>query len=259
MRLKWGTISELGAMILFAGECLKLTLEGKTRWHQVIEQIYQVGVRSLGITVVAGLFVGAIMALQIDVQLKDFGAEAFLGGLSTSTTLRNVGPVLIAFLLSGKVGAYTSAELGTMEVTDQLNAIRLLGADPIEYIILPRIWAVVISSFLLLIVGLIVTILGGIFFSEVIGVNALSYIQNIPSVVTSWSLVLSVFKSFLFGALIAIISCYKGYSARGGAVGVGRAVQSCAVTNLMLIILTDFVVSMGSSALQELFSVGALS
>lgn len=243
-------------MILFACRCLKLSCQGKTNWHAVLEQIFQVGVKSLGMTVTAGLFVGAIMALQIDVQLKDFGAEAFLGGLSTSTTLRNVGPVLIAFLLSGKVGAYTSAELGTMEVTEQLNAIRLLGADPVEYIILPRAWAVVISSFLLLIVGLMVTILGGVVFSQFIGVNPLSYIQNIPRIVTGWSLGLSIIKSFIFGLLIAIVSCYKGYKARGGAVGVGVAVQSCAVTNLILIIFVDFFLSMLSSLLQDFLQVG---
>lgn len=254
--LKW--VRTLGGMLLLFYDCVVLTFRGRTRWKEVNDQIYQVGVRSLGMTMTAGLFVGAIMALQIDVQLKDFGAEAFLGGLSTSTTLRNVGPVLIAFLLSGKVGAYTSAELGTMEVTDQLNAIRLLGADPVEYIILPRVWAVVISSFLLLIVGLMVTIFGGIIFAEVIGVNALSYAQNIPRIVTGWSVVLSVVKSFVFGVLIAVVSCYKGYTARGGSVGVGIAVQSCAVTNLMLIILFDFLLSSVASTLQEIFRVGYL-
>jgi len=253
---KW--VQTFGGMILLFSECLSLTFQKKIRWQQVVHQIFQVGVSSLGMTITAGLFVGAIMALQIDVQLKDFGAEAFLGGLSTSTTLRNVGPVLIAFLLSGKVGAYTSAELGTMEVTEQLNAIRLLGANPVEYIILPRIWAVVISSFLLLIVGLMVTIFGGVIFAEFIGVNALSYVQNIPRIVTGWSLVLSVVKSFVFGVLIAVISCYKGYHARGGSVGVGVAVQSCSVTNLMLIILFDFLLSMAASTLEDIFRVGYL-
>lgn len=258
MPINFSVISTLGKMILFGWECFVLTLEGKTRWRQVVDQIYQVGVRSLGMTFTAGIFVGAIMALQMDVQLKDFGAEAFLGGLSTSTTLRNVGPVLIAFLLSGKVGAYTSAELGTMEVTDQLNAIRLLGANPVEYIILPRMWAVIISSFLLLIVGLMVTILGGVVFSEMININALTYIQNIPRIVTGWSIGLSVVKSFLFGVIIAVVSCYKGYYARGGSVGVGIAVQSCSVTNLMLIIFTDFFVSMLSSFMQDLLQIGYL-
>jgi len=143
-----------------------------------------------------------------------------------------------------------------MEVTEQLNAIRLLGADPIEYIILPRAWAVVISSFLLLIVGLMVTILGGVVFSQFIGVNPLSYIQNIPRIVTGWSLGLSIIKSFIFGLLIAIVSCYKGYKAHGGAVGVGVAVQSCAVTNLILIIFVDFFLSMLSSLLQDVLQVG---
>lgn len=252
-------MKDLGGLILFS-----ITTAKELRRHgvsptSVIEQMYAVGVRSFTTTTVAGLFVGAIMAIQIHLQLRDFGAEAFLGGLSTSVTIRNVGPVLIAFILSGKVGAYTSAELGTMQVTDQLNAIRCLGADPIRYLVLPRLVAVSLSSFLLLIVGLMMTILGGTLISSVdLGVAPASFILYIPRFVGGWSIATGIVKSFVFGNVIGLIACYRGYTASGGAVGVGRSVRDAAVECLVAIILCDFAISHLSSLLQFLLNVGAL-
>lgn len=250
-------LTEIGSVVLFAMTCLKIFLTKGVKPKAVVLQMYSVGVQSFLTTVTAGLFVGAIMAIQINLQLRDFGAQSFLGGLNTSTTIRNVGPVLIAFLLSGKVGAYTSAELGTMQITDQLNAIRCLGTDPIEYIILPRLIAVIISSFLLLIVGLMLTILGGVAMSSVsLGVNPLAYIENIPHFVSLWSVGIGFMKSFCFGLVIGIISCYKGYTARGGAIGVGDSVKSTAVMTLVTIIILDFGVSLFGGFLQDLLNLG---
>jgi phospholipid/cholesterol/gamma-HCH transport system permease protein len=245
-------LTELGALVLFGFEALGLLMKHGVRFRAVVLQMYAVGVRSLMTTVTAGLFVGAIVAIQINIQLKDFGAQSFLGGLSTSTTIRNVGPILIAFLLSGKVGAYTSAELGTMQVTEQINAIRCLGTNAIQYIILPRMIAVIISSFLLLIVGLMLTIAGGIGMSGLsLGVNPLNYIENIPQLVSGWSVCVGVIKSFVFGLLIALICCYKGYTAKGGAIGVGQTVKSTAVVTLVSIIVVDFTISILSGFIQD--------
>ncbi len=210
----------------------------------VLEQMHTVGVRSISTTVMTGLFVGAIMAIQINLQLRDFGAQSFLGGLTTSVTLRNVGPVLIAFILSGKVGAYASAELGTMQVTDQINAIRCLGADPIRFLIVPRLLAVVFSSFLLLVVGLMVSLGGALLLAHFqLGVNYLNFLANVPDIVSWSSVAMGVFKSFVFGGLIGLIACYRGYTATGGAAGVGEAVKATAVTTLLSIILADYFIS----------------
>jgi len=229
------------------------------RWSQVIDQMYVTGVRSLPTTLMAGLFVGAIMAIQINLQLRDFGAQSFLGGLATSVTIRNVGPVLIAFILSGKVGAYTSAELGTMQVTDQMNAIRCLGTDPIQYLILPRMCAVVLSSFLLLIVGLMMTIGGGLLMANLqLGVNSLNFIGNIPKLVQWWSVGTGVAKSFVFGVIIAVISCYRGYHTVGGAVGVGKTVKDSAVETLVIIVVADVALSAVSNVIYALLGMDQL-
>lgn len=237
-------IRELGSVVLFAAGAGKIFVRRGVKWHDLLAQIYDVGVRSLPVTIVTGLFVGAIMVIQINLQLRDFGAQGFLGGLTTSVTLRNVGPVLIAFILSGKVGAYTSAELGTMRVTDQIDAIRCLGMDPVEFLILPRLVAVVISSTLLLLVGLVMTVLGGLLFSDYgLDVNRLNYLGNIPRFVTMSSLLLGAVKSVVFGIIIGVFACYKGYTTSGGARGVGETVRDTSVQILVAIIVMDYVVS----------------
>jgi len=252
-------VEEFGGVTLFAQQCLSSLVRKGVRGLTLIEQIYLVGVRSLPTTLVTGGFVGAILAIQINLQLRDFGAQGFLGGLSTSTTVRDLGPVLIAFILSGKVGAFTSAEIATMRVTEQIDAIRCLGADPIEYLIVPRMVAVVISSFLLLIVGLMMTVAGGMMIASFhLGVNAQNYISNIASLVTGWSIGLGVVKSFVFGVLIAVICCFEGNRATGGAEGVGRAVRGAAVKTLLAIIIANFFISSSGNLLREMLGLNSL-
>lgn len=207
-------------------------------------QMYQVGVRSVGMTCVSGGFVGAILAIQIDLQLRDFGAQSFLGGLSTSTTLRNLGPVLIAFLLAGRVGAYTAAELGTMAITDQLNSVRCLGLNPLQVIVLPRLVALVCSSFLLLILGLGMTVVGGMVLSSLsLDINPLQFLSRVPEFISVNSIMLALVKSFVFGFMIGTLSCYFGYTTSGSAEAVGLTVRKTAVFSLLSILMMDFLIS----------------
>jgi phospholipid/cholesterol/gamma-HCH transport system permease protein len=237
-------MSSIGTWFLFSRRVIGLFFKVGISRKVLIHQMYQVGVRSMVTTCVAGLFVGAILAIQINLQLKDFGAQSFLGGLSTSTTIRNLGPVLIAFLLSGRVGAFSSAELGTMAITDQLNAIRCLGLNPLSVIIMPRLVALTISSFLLLVLGLGLTVFGGIIVSAIyLNVNPLQFVSHIPQFVSGISIFIGVLKSFLFGLIIGTISCFVGYQTTGGAEDVGQSVRRTAVVTLVSIIVVDFLVS----------------
>lgn len=257
--LMFDWVSNVGAASLFAWESARTGFKRGVRFSSFIEQMYQVGVRSLPTTITAGLFVGAILAIQLNVQLRDYGAQSVLGGLATSTTIRNIGPVLIAFMLSGRVGAYTAAELGSMRVTEQMDAVRCLGANPIEFIVVPRMLAVIVSSFCLLIIGLMVGIGGGILISSVaLSVNAVEYVQKIPQYVSLWSVATGMIKSLVFGIVIGVICCFRGYTASGGAAGVGRAVRQAAVEILVLIIVLDFSLSSLSELLFALLKVGQL-
>ncbi len=227
-------------------------------WHDPFEkrefltQLSQISWRSLPTTMTAGIFTGAIMAMQFYLQMRDFGAESVLGGLSTSGTLREVGPILIAFMIAGKVGAFTSAEIGTMKVTDQIEAIRCLGVNPISFLLVPRFLAVVISAAILLVFGLVISVTGGILASWASGaVNPQQYLLMIPRFANPSSLILAITKSVVFGVLMGHICCANGYWASGGTQGVGVAVRKTAVQSMVAIVLADFAVSWVLGPLME--------
>lgn len=237
-------INELGNMVLFVKEIFHTLMVRPCTYHSVAEQTWRVTVQSFPTTLLAGFFVGGIMTVQFTLLAKEFGALGFLGGLSTSATVRELGPLLIAFLLSGKVGAFTSAELGTMKVTEQIDAIRCLGADPIQEIILPRFIGIMISSFFLLMVGLLMSVFGGLlmalFFS---GITMEEYFRHIPSIVKFPSIISGMFKAIVFAFVLSSICTYKGYTTTGGAKGVGRSVINTAVATMIGLVIADWLTS----------------
>lgn len=237
-------IEDIGGGLLFLNDLFKTFLRSKISRDDIAEQIWRVTIQSASTTALAGFFVGAIMTIQFTMQVKEFGALGFLGGLATSGTIREVGPLLIAFMLSGKVGAFTSAELGTMKVTEQIDAIRCLGANPLSEIVLPRFIAIILSSFFLLATGLVMSVLGGLlmgmFFS---GISPEEYVRHIPAMVTWPSVASGLFKCLVFAFVLASICTYKGYSTTGGAKGVGKAVVNTAVATMVGIVVADWLTS----------------
>jgi phospholipid/cholesterol/gamma-HCH transport system permease protein len=247
-------LREIGHVLLFIVEVFHTGIRHRCRLHDITDQIWKVTLQSLPTTAVAGFFVGAIMTVQFTMQIKAFGALGYLGGLATSGTIREIGPLLIAFLLSGKVGAYTSAELGTMQVTEQIDAIRCLGANPIQEIIVPRYIGIVISSFFLLTAGLFTSIFGGALMGYLFaGINFDEYIRHIPTLVNWFSIFNGLFKCFVFAFVLASICTYNGYNAKGGARGVGRAVVATAVTTMLGIVVADWFTSFLSDAFLQVY------
>lgn len=247
-------IDDMGACMMFLGDVIRTAFRTPCTWESICVQIWKVTLQSLPTTMMAGFFVGAIMTVQFTMQIKAFGALGYLGGLSTSATVREVGPLLIAFLLSGKVGAFTSAELGTMRVTEQIDAIRCLGANPVQEIILPRYLGIIISSFILLAAGLLMSIFGGMllgaFFS---GINPEEYVRHIPTIVSKFSIGSGLFKCLVFALVLASVCTYKGYTTTGGAKGVGRSVVSTAVMTMVGIVVIDWITSLLSETALVLF------
>lgn len=235
---------DIGGAILFLQKILRTIFKKRLKVHEIFEQIWKVTVDSFPTTAMAGFFVGAIMTVQFALLLKEFGALGYLGGLATSATFREVGPLLIAFMLSGKVGAFTSAELGTMRVTEQIDAIRCLGADPMQEIIVPRFIGIVISSFFLLAAGLMMSVFGGILMGHVFaGVEAEEYLRYIPTIVNPISILSGLAKCGAFAIVLATLCTYKGYSTTGGAKGVGRAVVATSVMTMVSIVVMDWLTS----------------
>ena len=168
---------EIGGAMLFLRELFWTAVKSPCDRKTLLTQIYQVTMQSLVTTAFSGFFVGAILCVQFSQQLKEFDSNSVLGGLATSGTIRELGPLLIAFMLSGKVGAFTSAELGTMRVTEQIDAMRCLGTNPLQYLVLPRFLGIIISSFFLLLAGLLMSVLGGATLGLIVGhMNPLEYI-----------------------------------------------------------------------------------
>ena len=235
-------LKELGGITRFVGLTLKTAWRTQGNWRPIVEQVTLVYTRSLTTVIFAGVFVGAILVVQFHLILAKYDAQSFLGGLNTSSVIREVGPLIISFLLAGKVGAYTAAELGTMRVTEQIEAIECLGTNPVQYLIVPRFLAITISSLLLLIVGLLISVAGSILVSTVaFNINPMQYLGSIPRFTSLWTLSCGMFRSLIYGIIVASVACYKGYTATGGARGVGRAVTQAAVYTNLYIVVANFV------------------
>lgn len=252
-------LQQIGGGILFLREILWTLWYRPCSRRDFFDQVWKVTAQSLFTTGMAGFFVGAIMTVQFTLQMKEFGALGFLGGLATSGTIREVGPLLIAFMLAGKVGAFTSAELGTMRVTEQIDAIRCLGADPMQEIILPRFLAIIISSFFLLAIGLLMSIGGGVLMGSLFaGVNVDEYLRHVPTIVTTVSVVNGLIKCFVFALILSTICTYKGFTTTGGAKGVGRSVVNTAVSTMVGIVVADWLTTFLGDILMKIILGGGV-
>ena len=235
-------LHEFGGAWIF----LKRVIRTYRRTHgyrdAILQQVADVSTRTLSTVIFAGIFVGAILVLQFDVMLARFDAQSLLGGLNTSATIREVGPLIISFLLAGKIGAYTTAELANMRVTEQIDAIESLGTNPIQYLIIPRFFGIVLSSVVLLAIGLSFSVLGAIVVAQIFSdINLYQYIASIPRFAGPWTLFEGLARSLLFSAIVATISTFKGFTASGGARGVGRAVTESAIYINIYIVIANFI------------------
>lgn len=249
-------LTEAGKILLFQKQLFSTLIHKPISRSEIFLQIWRVTQQSYSTTGMAGFFVGAVMTIQFAMQMKEFDALGYLGGMSTSGTIREVGPLLIAFMLSGKIGAFTSAELGTMRVTEQIDAIRCLGADPIQEIIVPRFLGIVASSFFLLGLGLLMSIGGGMLMGYLFsGVNPEEYVRHIPRIVSMGSIFSGLVKCFVFAILLSLICTYKGYNATGGAKGVGKAVVQTSVITMVGIVFLDWLTSFLGDSILRMFGV----
>jgi phospholipid/cholesterol/gamma-HCH transport system permease protein len=235
---------ELGSVYLFSTRVFRVFFQTQGNFKPIMAQVASVSIRSLSTVAFAGIFVGAILVLQMDLILSKYDAQSLLGGLNTSTVVREVGPLIISFLLAGKIGAFTAAELGTMRVTEQIDAIECLGNNPIQYLIVPRLLGIMISSLILLAIGLLISVAGAMVVASVhCGINFLEFASSIPKFTNAWTVIGAVIKSLVYGSIVAAVSCHRGFTASGGARGVGRAVTLAALYTNFYILIANFLVS----------------
>ncbi|NQU75557.1 MAG: ABC transporter permease [Planctomycetes bacterium] len=204
-------------------------------------QMYEIGTRSLPVVMVTGMFVGMVLAVQAVVQFKNAGLEGPLGAVVNLSVLRELGPVLTAVLLAGRVGGSITAELGTMRVTEQIEALRAMGSNPIRHLVAPRLLACLILGPFLVVYANLMGIVGGYYVSVgIYGVNQSLYLSHAAASIEMFDISMGLIKSFLFSGAIAQICCHKAFRCKPGAAGVGRACTEAFVASCMSILMLDF-------------------
>jgi len=230
------------------------TLFKPKTYPHILTQMYAIGVRSVPVVMATGAFVGMILALQSYDQLAHMGLEERMGVLINKAVIRELGPVLAAIMLAGRVGGALTAELGTMNVTEQISAVQSMGTDPIRYLVAPRVLACLLLTPLLIIYADLVGILGGFFVSVFqLKINAGAYWSYSASGVEMWDITTGILKGFFFGGAIATISCYKGFNCREGAQGVGEACTEAFVGSFMSILFLNYVFTIVFDAIYKSF------
>jgi phospholipid/cholesterol/gamma-HCH transport system permease protein len=207
----------------------------------VLPSFYQIGVLSLPVVALTGTFIGMILAVQTHAQFKALGLETRLGAVINMSLVRELGPVLAATMLAGRVGSAMAAELGTMRVTEQIDALVTMGANPIYYLVVPRFLACLLLIPSLTIMADFMGVAGGYFYSVyILDIDWFHYWNNSQQFVGTFDLFYGVFKSFFFGAAIALISCHRGFHCDPGAEGVGRAATAAFVYSFVVILILNF-------------------
>jgi len=208
-------------------------------------QMNIIGVRSVPVIMVTGAFVGMTLAVQAYDQLAGMGLEEHLGVLINISVVKELGPVLAAVMLAGRIGGALTAELGTMNVTEQIDAVRSMGIDPVRHLVVPRVWACLLLTPVLIIYADLMGVIGGAVVSfAYLGINSRAYWNFSAYGVELWDVGVGVVKGFFFGAAIATISCYKGFTCREGAQGVGQACTEAFVSSFISILAIDFALAM---------------
>ena len=243
-RLTGRFLHEMGGMALLLGKSLIFLPRRPYRWRYFFRQLEFIGVNSLFIVILTGLFTGMVLALQGYYGLRKFGGESMLGaGVALSMT-RELGPVLTAVMVAARAGSAMAAELGTMKVTEQLDALLAMAVHPLHYLALPRLLAGVIMVPLLTIVDVFIGIVGGYFVGVVLlGINSGTYIHKMLDIVTGEDLYNGLFKSLIFGLILTVISCYEGFQATGGAEGVGLVTTRAVVFSAISILIFDYILT----------------
>jgi phospholipid/cholesterol/gamma-HCH transport system permease protein len=193
------------------------------------------------VVAVTGAFIGMVMAIESYNSFKAIGQEMRMGSVINLSVVKQIGPVLAAIMVAGRVGGALTAELGTMNVTEQLDAMRVMGADPIRYLVVPRFLACVLLTPILTVYSDLLGVIGGWFISVYhLNIPNAPYWQYAAAGVETWQIMEGIFKSIFFGGAIGLIACYKGFNSGGGASGVGRACTESFVASFIAIIVLNF-------------------
>ncbi len=235
---------ELGSIFFLFGKVLRKMFSFPVEWKIIAEQMIAVGIKSVPVVVITALFTGMVLALQTYTGFKRFGAQSLVGTVVGLSMTREMGPVLTALIVAGRAGAAMAAELGTMRVTEQIDALETLATDPVKYLVVPRFLAGITMLPALAVLTDLIGIFGGYMITVgVFDTSSTSYWRRTWDFLQMSDIYNGLVKAFFFGAFISIISCYKGFYTTGGAEGVGKATTGAVVLSMMSILIGDYFLS----------------
>lgn len=247
------------AAILLGGQVMLHLLNGKVHRRNTVEQMAAVGPESLLIALVTAIFVGMVFTIQVAREFINFGAGNNVGGVLAIALSRELAPVLTGVVLAGRVGSAFAAEIGTMRVTEQIDALYMLKTDPIDYLVVPRVIACCLMLPILTLLALMTGMFGGLLIAvNLYNLSQTAFIDSARNFLGVWDICSAMIKAACFGAIVAVIGCSWGLTTSGGAKGVGQSTTASVVTALLVIFISNFFLSWimfqgtGSAALQEL-------
>jgi phospholipid/cholesterol/gamma-HCH transport system permease protein len=209
--------------------------------HNIFLQMEEIGFNSMPVVLITGMFTGMVLALQTYAGFARFNATSFVGPVVALSMCRELGPVLTAFVVSGRAGSAMAAELGTMRVTEQIDALYTLSTDPVDFLILPRFLSGIVMLPVLTIISDLIGILGGFYVAvNLFGENSVMYMDTTFKYLLMGDVLKGLAKAFVFGGIIAIVSCKEGFFTSGGAEGVGKATTKSVVISYMAILISDY-------------------
>ncbi|PLZ89093.1 ABC transporter permease [Fischerella muscicola CCMEE 5323] len=239
---KWS--QRLLAAIFLGGQVIIHLLRGKIHRRNTLEQMAVVGPDSLFIALLTAVFVGAVFTIQVAREFITFGAGNLVGGVLAVALTRELSPVLTAVVIAGRVGSAFAAEIGTMRVTEQIDALLMLKTDPVDYLVIPRLLACLLMMPILTLLSLVTGMLGGLIIAtNIYNLSDTQFLDSARNFLGTWDIISAMIKACCFGVLIAVIGCNWGLTTTGGAKGVGQSTTTAVVTALLIIFISNFFLS----------------
>lgn len=243
-RRAYDWVAEVGRIAMLVGETFRTMGRGLRSVNLVVDQMHAIGVQSLGLVFIVSLFTGAVAAVQAAYQFSNVVPLKFIGSVILRSVIIELGPVLTALIVGGRVGASIAAELGTMKVTEQIDALQAMAINPVRYLVVPRVIAAIVMLPVLVSLANAVAIFGGYVVSvTTIGVSTHTYVTGLKQFFYMKDLMSGLIKAVFFGGIISWMGCYYGFRTEGGAEGVGIATTRAVVSSCVLVLISDYVLA----------------
>jgi phospholipid/cholesterol/gamma-HCH transport system permease protein len=243
-RVTLAFLREIGRLTAFTLDAVTSIVRPPFYWPLLFQQIMRVGYFSLPVVGLTAFFTGGALALQIYIGGNRYGAESIVPQIVVLGITRELGPVIAGLMVAGRVAAAIAAELGTMRVTEQIDALTTLSTSPVKYLVVPRLLAAVITMPVLVAVGDVIGVMGGyVVATQSLGFTGSIYLKNTIDFMTSHDVMSGIYKAFVFGFVIALMGCYNGFHSKGGAQGVGSATTNAVVASAILVLASNFILT----------------